>query len=120
MEKAYLHPDTTSIVHKGDGFFYLGFNAKRLKKALKVKTLDSQGSLYQHHIDDITNSIHETIQKSTSSVIFNPVNAVTYPIVLPVIVADVEIEALLIVAASIEIAPARTTWSTVIPLRTET
>lgn len=74
MEKAYLHPDATYTSRMGDGFFYLWFNAEKLKKSSGIKTNDSQGSLYQHGVDEITNSIHRTIQKSSSPVIFNPVN----------------------------------------------
>ena len=74
MAKIKLDPETSYHTRSGDGFFYVWFNPERVKCSASIKTIDGLGNVYQHSLEDIKNGLHKTIQKSSSDLVFNPVN----------------------------------------------
>jgi hypothetical protein len=74
VAKIKLDPKISYFTRSGDGFFYIWFNPDRVKRSASIKTIDELGDVYQHSLEDIKNGLHSAIQKSSSPVIFNPVN----------------------------------------------
>ena len=74
MAKIKLDSEISYHTQSGDGFFYVWFNPERVRRSASIKTMDELGNVYQHGLEDIKNGLHSTIQKSSSGLIFNPVN----------------------------------------------
>lgn len=74
MAKIKLDSEISYFTRSGDGFFYVWFNPERVKRSASIKTIDELGNVYQHSLEDIKNGLHKAIQKSSSDLVFNPVN----------------------------------------------
>ena len=74
MAKIKLDSEISYFTRSGDGFFYVWFNPERVKRSASIKTIDEFGNVYQHGLEGIKNGLHNAIQKSSSDLVFNPVN----------------------------------------------